>query len=30
MLHSHIVQGVAALVATFFVICWLLLRFGLR
>jgi hypothetical protein len=30
MLHSHIVQGVAALAAAFLVICWLLLRFGLR
>jgi hypothetical protein len=30
MLHSHIVQGVAALAVTFLVICWLLLRIGMR
>jgi len=30
VLHSHIVHGVAVLVAVFFLVCWLLLRFGMR
>jgi hypothetical protein len=30
MLHSHTVQGVAALVAIFLFVCWLLLRIGMR